>query len=60
MQKFVKTGTTRGDQIAVLEGIGAGDLVVTAGQVKLRNGTPVIINNAIQPSNDPSPKPADD
>jgi membrane fusion protein (multidrug efflux system) len=58
-QKFVTTGDTRGDQIAVLDGLKAGDQVVTAGQLKLRNGTPVVVNNSIQPSNDPAPKPQD-
>jgi membrane fusion protein (multidrug efflux system) len=58
-QTFVTTGATRGDQVAVLTGVKDGDVVVTAGQVKLHNGTPVLINNAIQPPNDPNPKPAD-
>ena len=58
-QTFVTTGATRGDQVAVLTGVKDGDTVVTAGQVKLRNGVPLVINNAVQPSNDPNPKPAD-
>jgi membrane fusion protein (multidrug efflux system) len=58
-QTFVTTGATRGDQVAVLSGVKDGDTVVTAGQIKLRNGTPVNINNDVQPSNDPNPKPAD-
>jgi membrane fusion protein (multidrug efflux system) len=58
-QTFVTTGATRGDQVAVLTGIKDGDIVVTAGQVKLRNGTPVTVNNTVQPSNDPDPKPAE-
>jgi membrane fusion protein (multidrug efflux system) len=58
-QRFVVTGTTRGDQVAVLSGIEAGDTVVTAGQIKLRNGSPIVINNAVQPSNDRDPKPID-
>jgi membrane fusion protein (multidrug efflux system) len=33
--------------------------VVTAGQIKLRTGVPVIVNNSIQPANDPSPQPKD-
>ena len=40
-QTFVTTGLTRGDQIAVLTGVKEGDMVVTAGQIKLRNGSPV-------------------
>ena len=58
-QTFVTTGATRGDQVAVLTGVKDGDTVVTAGQIKLRNGVPLVINNAVQPSNDPNPKPAD-
>ncbi|MFA7683849.1 MAG: efflux RND transporter periplasmic adaptor subunit [Syntrophales bacterium] len=60
MQRFVKTGETRGDQISILEGIEEGDLVVTSGQIKLRNGTPILINNKIHPTNDPAPTPIDD
>ena len=58
-QTFVTTGATRGDQVAVLNGVKDGDVVVTAGQVKLRNGSPIVINNKIEPSNDPNPKPTD-
>jgi membrane fusion protein (multidrug efflux system) len=59
-QTFVTTGPTRGDQIAVLKGVNAGETVVTAGQVKLRNGAAIIINNSVQPSDDPNPKPVDE
>ena len=58
-QRFVVTGTTRGDQVAVLSGLKAGDTVVTTGQIKLRNGSPIVINNAVQPSDDRDPKPVD-
>jgi membrane fusion protein (multidrug efflux system) len=58
-QSFVNTGATRGDQVAVLSGVKPGDLVVTSGQIKLKNGSQVIINNKVQPSNDPAPKPID-
>jgi membrane fusion protein (multidrug efflux system) len=46
-QVFVKTGDTRGDQVAVLSGIEPGDVVVSAGQNKLHNGSPVKIDNKI-------------
>ena len=59
-QKFVTTGARRGDQIAVLEGVKEGDLVVTAGQLKLRSGSVVIVDNRISPTNEPAPKPVDD
>ena len=58
-QKFVTTGEARGDQVAILSGIKEGDTVVTAGQIKLRSGFPVIVNNSIQPTNDSAPKPKD-
>jgi membrane fusion protein (multidrug efflux system) len=56
-QSFVTLGPTRGDQVAVLRGVGEGDLVVTSGQLKLNNGTPLIINDSAQPANDPDPSP---
>ena len=54
-QTFVTTGATRGDQIAVLSGVKVGDTVVTAGQIKLHNGSPLLINNSIKPANNPNP-----
>ena len=56
-QRFVKLGATRGDQVAVLSGIKAGEIVVSAGQMKLRNGTLVAINNDVVPTNSPNPNP---
>jgi membrane fusion protein (multidrug efflux system) len=56
-QKFVQIGDTRGDQVAVLSGVAPGDQVVTAGQLKLHNGSNVIVNNDVQVSNDPNPTP---
>jgi membrane fusion protein, multidrug efflux system len=56
-QRFVKLGATRGDQVAVLSGIKAGEIVVSAGQMKLRNGTVVAINNELVPTNSPNPNP---
>lgn len=57
---FVTTGATRGDQVAILKGIKEGDTVVSAGQLKLKNGSPVVINNTILPTNEKSPKPVDE
>ena len=56
-QVFVTTGTTRGDQVAILKGVEEGATVVTSGQLKLKNGTPLIVNNKVQPANSPDPKP---
>jgi membrane fusion protein (multidrug efflux system) len=58
-QQFVKPGAARGDQVAVLAGIDPGDEVVTSGVFKLRNGAAVLVNNTVQPGNDPSPRPED-
>ena len=56
-QVFVTTGLTRGDQVAVLTGIKEGDQVVTSGQLKLKNGTPAVVDNTVQPANNPAPTP---
>jgi membrane fusion protein (multidrug efflux system) len=56
-QVFVTTGPRRGDQVAILKGIEPGVTVVTSGTVKLKNGTPLIIDNSIQPANSPNPAP---
>jgi membrane fusion protein, multidrug efflux system len=58
-QQFVKPGAARGDQVAVLSGINPGDEVVTSGVFKLRNGAAVLVNNTVQPGNDPAPRPED-
>jgi membrane fusion protein, multidrug efflux system len=56
-QIFVTTGPTRGDQIAVLKGVKDGDQVVTSGQLKLKNGTPLDISTQLQPTDDAHPTP---
>jgi membrane fusion protein (multidrug efflux system) len=56
-QKFVQLGDSRGDQVSVLKGLAAGDLVVTAGQLKLRNGSNVIVNNDVPVADDSNPNP---
>src|SRR5258705_5605474 len=58
-QQFVKLGSARGDQIAILTGIQAGEEIVTSGAFKLRNGAAVQVNNEVQPGNDPAPRPED-
>jgi membrane fusion protein (multidrug efflux system) len=58
-QSFVTTGATRGDQVAVLKGVGEGDTIVTAGQIKLHNGAAVLIDNSIIPTADAAPVPVD-
>ncbi len=56
-QTFVTAGATRGDQVAVLKGVGEGDTVVTAGQIKLHNGSAILIDNSITPTADAAPVP---
>ena len=58
-QVFVTTGATRGDQVAIMSGLKEGDVVVTAGQVKLHNGSPLAIDNSVKPSADANPHPLD-
>jgi len=56
-QTFVQLGDTRGDQVAVTSGVSPGDVVVTAGQLKLVNGSNVIVNNNVPVPDDASPSP---
>jgi membrane fusion protein (multidrug efflux system) len=56
-QQIVKVGPARGDQIAVLSGIKAGEEVVTSGLFKLRNGAAVQVDNKVKPGNNSAPKP---
>jgi membrane fusion protein (multidrug efflux system) len=58
-QQFVKLGSARGDQIAVVSGLNPGDEVVTSGVFKLRNGAAVLVNNKLRPGNNPAPTPED-
>jgi membrane fusion protein, multidrug efflux system len=59
LQRFVKLGASRGDQVAVLSGIQPGDEVATSGGFKLHNAGAVVVDNAVQPSNSPTPKVED-
>jgi membrane fusion protein (multidrug efflux system) len=43
-----------------VNGVKPGDVVVTAGQMKLHNGSPVAINNSVQPASDAAPTPRDE
>jgi membrane fusion protein (multidrug efflux system) len=58
-QQFVRVEGTRGDQVGVVSGVKAGDEVVTSGVFKLRNAAAVLVNNKVQPANNPAPKPED-
>ncbi len=59
-QTFVDVGASRGDQISVLRGLKEGETVVVSGQHKLKNGSPLIINNTTMPSDNPKPTSVDE
>lgn len=59
-QVLVTIGSTRGDQVAILSGVKEGDVVVTSGHFKLKPGSPVVIDNKVQPKDDAAPKPVDE
>lgn len=56
-QHFISTGTRKGDFVSIVKGAEAGDVVVSAGAFKLRNGTSVTINNDLAPKPKLDPKP---
>jgi membrane fusion protein (multidrug efflux system) len=58
-QAFVRIGEARGDFVAVTEGLQAGDVVVSTGVFKLRNGMSVVINNDLAPKPQLNPRPID-
>jgi membrane fusion protein (multidrug efflux system) len=58
-QQFVKLGRSQGDQVAILDGVKAGQEVASSGVFKLRPGAAVVVDNKVQPSNSTAPKPED-
>jgi membrane fusion protein (multidrug efflux system) len=58
-QQFVRIGESRGDFVAVTEGLKAGETIVSTGVFKLRNGMNVTINNDLAPKPQLNPTPAD-
>jgi len=52
----VEAGLYRGGKVEILNGVAAGDIVVTAGQIKLREGSDVTLPEALQPSEAAVPK----
>lgn len=59
-QVFVDVGPSRGDQISILRGLKDGDTIVVSGQHKLKNGSVLLVNNSVMPSNNPKPKAVDE
>lgn len=53
----VRLGLTRGDFVAVSAGLKAGQLVATSGVFKLRNGSPVVVDNTLAPDAQSAPRP---
>jgi len=56
-QQFVRTGASRGDYVAIADGIAAGQDIVSAGAFKLHNGTKVTVNNDIKVDAQLAPHP---
>lgn len=56
-QQFVKLAETRGDFVAVAQGVTAGQEIVTAGAFKLHNNAPVRVDNTVQAKADIAPHP---
>lgn len=56
-QRFVTTGETRGDKVIILSGVTEADEVVSAGANKLKNGSPIAVNNKVTLPNDANPHP---
>jgi membrane fusion protein (multidrug efflux system) len=58
-QRFIRTGRTEGDFVAVTEGLQPGETVVSAGAFKLRNGSSIEVNNDMAPRPERAPRPRD-
>jgi membrane fusion protein, multidrug efflux system len=58
-QQFVRLGEARGDFVAITQGLKSGEMVVSTGVFKLRNGMAVTINNDLAPKPQVNPNPLD-
>jgi membrane fusion protein (multidrug efflux system) len=47
-RQYVKVGERRTNEVSILEGVKAGDEVISSGQLKLQNGTHVEIDNSVE------------
>lgn len=56
-QQFVRLGESRGDFVAVTEGLKAKQEVVIAGAFKLHNNAPVRVDNSVKPDPKLDPRP---
>jgi len=57
-QRFVRLGSQRGDFVAVVEGLEAGEQVVSSGVFKLSTGMKVVIDNTLAPKAELAPRPS--
>ena len=57
-QQFVRLGAARGDFVSVVDGLKAGETVVSVGVFKLRAGMSVTIDNRLAPKPELAPKPS--
>ena len=59
-QKFVRLGERRGDLVAAVSGLNAGETIVSSGAFKLHNGSTLLLRNDLAPDVELAPKPTDD
>jgi membrane fusion protein (multidrug efflux system) len=58
-QQFVRLGVRQGDFVAVTAGLREGDMIVSTGVFKLRNGQAVAVDNTLAPEFKLAPTPKD-
>jgi membrane fusion protein, multidrug efflux system len=58
-QQVVQLGERRGDLVAVVSGLEAGETIVSTGAFKLRNGQAVVVDNTLAPEFKLAPAPRD-
>ncbi len=49
-QTFITLGQTQGIDVVIEKGLKAGSEIVTSGQLKLHNGSPIVVNNKVLPN----------
>ena len=59
-QQFARLGEKRGDFVSVVSGLKEGEIVVSTGVFKYRNGQEVTVDNTLAPEFKLRPKPEDD
>ena len=57
-RRLVRVGDTRGDRVSIIEGLKAGETVVSEGQIKLQPNMRVRVDNAsaLPPPSSPRPR----